>query len=234
VKSGFQESAPGFVKNAGAFIVDFDGSLYDPKHFVRRLLFGNGPVEGLSLQEIRLIAGERKTRKEFAGCDYGNPEAYYEQFFAALERRARFLVPAASWNAAALRRWYFDRYIPRMTGVLRQCYAPRPGAAEFLQTLERGKIPHAVYPDYPCVRERLEAIGLDPGICGQLFGPEHFGAQKPAAAPFLSIAAALNCAPNKTLVIGDKDSADGAGAKAAGMMYLRVQPKTFEQLAISR
>ena len=227
-----QAGAPARVKDAGAFIVDFDGTLYDPAHFARRLLLGGGPVQRLSLREILLIRAERKTRKEFSGCDYGEAELYYERFFAALERRARFFVPAASGteNAAALRQWYFGRYLPRMAGVLRQFYAPRPGAAEFLQTLERRRIPHAVYSDYPCVRERLEAIGLDPGVCGPCFGPENFGARKPAAAPFLAIAAALGCEPGKTLVIGDKDGADGAGAKAAGMLYLRVRDRTFAEL----
>jgi FMN phosphatase YigB (HAD superfamily) len=230
VKSGFRAGAPERVKYAGAFIFDFDGTLYDPRHFVRRLLFGGGPAERLSLREIRLIGAERKTRKEFSGCDYGGAEAYYEQFFAALERRARFFASGAA-SAAALRQWYFGRYMPRMAAVLRQFYSPRPGAAEFLGILERRRIPHAVYSDYPCARERLEAIGLDPGVCGPCFGPENFGAQKPAAAPFLVIAAALGCEPGKTLVIGDKDSADGAGAEAAGMMYLPVQDRTFAELA---
>jgi HAD superfamily hydrolase (TIGR01549 family) len=234
VKSGFRAGAPELVKSAGAFIFDFDGTLNNPNHFTRRLLFGSGPVERLSLQEIRLVGAERKTRKEFAGCDYGNAEAYYGQFFAALERRARFFVPGAAANAAALRQWYFVRYMPRLIRVLRQFYSPRSGAAEFFQTLEHGKIPHAVYSDYPRARERLEAIGLDPGVCGLIFGPENFGARKPAAAPFLAIAAALGCEPGKTLVIGDKDNADGVGAKAAGMMYLRVRDRTFAELANGR
>jgi FMN phosphatase YigB (HAD superfamily) len=233
VQGGFQANAPEGAQNAGAFILDFDGTLYDPKHFARRLLLGGGPAKPLSLPEIRLVGAERKTRKEFSGCDYGGAETYYEHFFAALERRVRFSVPAlpGTADAAALRQWYFSRYMPRMATVLRQFYAPRPGAAEFLQTLERRRIPHAVYSDYPCVRERLEAIGLDPGVCGLLFSPENFGAQKPAAAPFTAIAAALGCEAGKTLVIGDKDGADGAGAEAAGMLYLHVRDRTFQELA---
>jgi FMN phosphatase YigB (HAD superfamily) len=230
-----QTRAPGCIKNAGAFIFDLDGTLYDPKYFARRLLFG-GPSGGrFSLAEIRLIGAERQTRKEFSGCDYGGAEAYYERFFAALERRVRGFVPPlgmpALRGAGGLRRWYFDRYMPRMTAVLRRSYSPRSGAAEFFQFLEGGNIPHAVYSDYPLVRERLEAIGLDPGICGLLFGPESFGAQKPAAGPFLSIAASLGCEPARTLVVGDKDSADGAGARAAGMMYLRISPRSFGDLS---
>jgi FMN phosphatase YigB (HAD superfamily) len=225
--------APECVKNVGAFIFDFDGTLYDPKHFVRRLLFSGLPPDRFSLREIRLIGAERKTRKEFSGCDYGSAEAYYERFFAALERRTRSFVPPALHGAGALRQWYFGRYMSRMIAVLQKAYPPRPGAAEFFQILTDKNIPHAVYSDYPCVRERLEAIGLDPGLCGLLFGPDSFGAQKPAAAPFLAIAASLGCEPGRTLVIGDKDSADGAGAEAAGMMYLRINPRSFEDFLLS-
>ncbi|MDR2663020.1 MAG: HAD family hydrolase [Treponema sp.] len=225
-----QARAPGCVKNAGAFIFDFDGTLYDPKHFARRLLFGGPPGGRFSLQEIRLIGAERKTRKEFSGCDYGSAEPYYERFFAALERRVRSFVPPELHGAGALRQWYFDRYLPRMIAVLRRYYSPRPGAAEFFQILTDRNIPHGVYSDYPRVRERLEAVGLDPGLCGPLFGPGSFGAQKPAAAPFLAIAGALGCEPRRTLVIGDKDRADGAGAEAAGMMYLRIGPRSFGEL----
>jgi FMN phosphatase YigB (HAD superfamily) len=256
VKADNEESAPECVKSAGAFIFDFDGTLYDPKHFARRLLFGGFPGSGksgpgqnrldqnrpgpLSLQEIRRIGAERKTRKAFSGCAYPSAETYYEHFFAALERRAPgFFAPPALCDGAVggsgagdgARQWYFGRYIPRMIAVLRHFYSPRPGAAEFFQILERRNIPRAVYSDYPRVRERLEAIGLDPGASGLLFGPENFGAQKPAPGPFLAIAAALGCEPGRILVIGDKDGADGAGARAAGMMYLRVQDRTFAELA---
>ncbi|MDR1144057.1 MAG: HAD family hydrolase [Spirochaetaceae bacterium] len=228
-----QSRAPECIKNAGAFIFDFDGTLYDPKHFVRRLLFGGPPGGRFSVPEIRLIGAERKTRKEFSGCDYGGAEPYYERFFAALERQVRGfpLMTPALHEAGGLRQWYFNRYMPRMTAVLGHYYSPRPGAAEFFQFLADGNIPRAVYSDYPQVRERLEAIGLDPGLCGLLFGPESFGAQKPAAAPFLSIAASLGREPGRTLVVGDKDSADGAGARAAGMMYLRITPGSFGELS---
>jgi HAD superfamily hydrolase (TIGR01549 family) len=226
-----EEASPEQLANVGAFIVDFDGTLYDPGHFVRRLILGGGPEERLSLREIRLVGAERKTRKEFAGCDYGGAEAYYGRFFAALERRARSFAPSGAAAAAELRQWYFSRYLPRMIRIVGRFYSPRPGAAELLRALEERRIPHAVYSDYPCVRERLEALGLDPGICGLLFGPEHFGAQKPAAGPFLAIAAALGCEPGRVLVIGDKDSTDGAGARAAGMLYRRVREGVFAELA---
>jgi FMN phosphatase YigB (HAD superfamily) len=224
-----QSRAPECIKNAGAFIFDFDGTLYDPKRFARRLLLGGFP-DRFSLREIRLAGAERKTRKAFSGCDYGSAEAYYERFFAALERRVRGFAPPGLYGSGGLRRWYFDRYLPRMTAVLGRYYSPRPGAAEFLRILTERNVPHAVYSDYPCVRERLEALGLDPGFCGLLFDPGSFGARKPAAAPFLAIAASLGREPGETLVIGDKDGADGAGAQAAGMMYLRVNLRTFSDL----
>jgi FMN phosphatase YigB (HAD superfamily) len=77
-----------------------------------------------------------------------------------------------------------------------------------------------VYSDYPQTGDRLRAIGLDPP--SRVYGPEDFGAQKPAPRPFLSIAADLGAAPAAVLVAGDRDDTDGAGAAAAGMQYARI------------
>jgi FMN phosphatase YigB (HAD superfamily) len=121
-----------------------------------------------------------------------------------------------------LRRWYFDRYMPRMCGILKGHYRPRPGAAELLAGLTRRGFPWAVYSDYPLTAERLAALGLEPPPEGRLYGPERFGAQKPAARPFLSIAADLGHPPERILVVGDSPDTDGAGAAAAGMAYIGI------------
>ncbi|MDR3337407.1 MAG: HAD family hydrolase [Treponema sp.] len=201
----------GYIQKAEAFIFDFDGTLYDGRRFARRLLFSRSPNR-LSLGDIPLIGAERAVRKSLAGFDYGNAEAYYREFFALLERRT-------SRPASFLRQWYFRRYMPRMKRVLQQFYPARRGASELFKNLA---CPRAVYSDYPEVRERLEAIGLDPGLCGMLCGPDTFGAQKPAPRPFLAIAAALRSDPSRVLVVGDRDDTDGEGASSSGMMFLRI------------
>jgi FMN phosphatase YigB (HAD superfamily) len=157
------------------------------------------------------MLAERKTRKALRGCDYGTPETYSREFFSRMSRIAK--KPAET-----LRSWYFDRYMPLMIKVLRRYYRPRPGAAELLRALAGTSFPFAVYSDYPFTAERLSALGLGTAGCTS-YGPEHFGAQKPAARPFLVIAQDLGVPPARVLVIGDRDDTDGAGARAAGMGY---------------
>jgi FMN phosphatase YigB (HAD superfamily) len=108
-----------------------------------------------------------------------------------------------------------------MCGILAGHYRPRRGTAELFASLTRRSFPFAVYSDYPRATERLSALGLDPAY-GKRYGPEHFGAQKPAARPFLAIAADLGIPPDRTLVLGDRDDTDGAGAAAAGMAYIGI------------
>jgi HAD superfamily hydrolase (TIGR01549 family) len=108
-----------------------------------------------------------------------------------------------------------------MVRVLKKHYHARPGASELFNAL-KGFIPCSVYSDYSLPGERMKAVGLDPGLCFQVYGPLDFGAQKPAPRPFRLIAADFGCNPGEVLMVGDRDAADGAGARAAGLMYIRI------------
>jgi HAD superfamily hydrolase (TIGR01549 family) len=133
---------------------------------------------------------------------------------------------AAGKPAEWLHTWYFESYIPLMCEVLKKHDHPRPGTAELFEFLTQEDYPFAVYSDYPRTAERLSALGLNPAAGGRLYGPEHFGAQKPAVRPFLSIAQDLGVPPEQVLVVGDREDTDGAGAKAAGMAYINIASKT--------
>ncbi|MDR3173945.1 MAG: HAD family hydrolase, partial [Treponema sp.] len=196
------------IRAAGALIFDLDGTLYDTRGFARRLVLAR-PGDGL------LMLAERGIRKRFAGADYLSAGAYYGEFFFRMSR-------AAGRSAEGLRNWYFDRYIPLMCGVLKKHYRPRPGAVELFAGLTQRAFPFAVYSDYPRTAERLSSLGLEQALGGKLYGPEDFGAQKPAPRPFLSIARDMGVPPDRTLVIGDRDDTDGAGAAAAGMAYIGI------------
>ena len=178
-----------------AFIFDFDGTLYDSSGFALRLI-ARRPLEAF------ILLAERKTRASLAGCDYGEADAYYGEFFSLLARRLHK-------PASVLRSWYFDAYMPRMRRVLKKHFRPRPGCPELFEELARSKRTFAVYSDYPQPAGRLQALGLNVDT-NLLFGPENFGAQKPAARPFLAIAEALGVLPEEILVIGDREDADGA------------------------
>jgi FMN phosphatase YigB (HAD superfamily) len=210
------------LRNVRAVIFDFDGTLYDyalmPLRLIRAFPW-----------DLSRIWAERRTRRKLAGSDFGSPELYYDEFFSSMAALCRCSVDSA-------RNWFFSRYLPRMIRVLKKYYRFRPGAAELFRFLDPGEksAPRgeasgrnpprgiAVYSDYPCLRERMEALGLVTGERVRLYGPETFGAQKPAPGPFLRIARELGVSPGETLVIGDREDTDGAGALNAGMSFFRL------------
>ncbi|MDR1898406.1 MAG: HAD family hydrolase [Treponema sp.] len=193
------------LRNIRAFIFDFDGTLYDYALLPLRLIRA---CPG----DLSRVRAERMIRRKLAGSDYGSAEAYYGEFFSRMAVMCR--SPADS-----LRDWFFSRYMPRMIRVLKKYYVLRPGAKELLQSFDSGI---AIYSDYPCLRERLEALDFTPGGQIRLYGPESFGAQKPAPGPFRRIARELGVSPEETLVIGDREDTDGAGALSAGMSFFRL------------
>jgi HAD superfamily hydrolase (TIGR01549 family) len=196
------------LRNIKGIIFDFDGTLFD-NTLIPYYLISACPPDWLRIWRERLI------RKRFAGCDYNSPEAYYDAFFTALGK-------ACSRSPQRIRHWYFNRYIPRMIRVLHKHYKPRPGVSELFRCFETqppDKPRIAIYSDYPSLKERLEVLSISPGPDVLLYGPESFGAQKPAARPFQSIAQALGAAPEETLVIGDREDTDGLGASNAGMRF---------------
>lgn len=202
------------IEDVRGIIFDFDGTLYDIKHFPLRLIAAK-PAD------LFLVRAERRTHKRFAGSDYGSAEAYYREFFTELARLTRR-------SPASAQTWYQEEYIPRIIRVLGDFYRCRPGTAELFEAFRTGgnatgrPLPFAVYSDYPRVAERLAAIGLDAALPRAVYGPEDVGAQKPAPRPFRNIASALACDPAGVLVVGDRDDTDGAGAAAAGMGYVNI------------
>lgn len=206
---------PSLFQKIKGIIFDFDGTLFDHAHLPFLLIMAN-PLDIFRIQKERVI------RKRFAGWDYSSVEAYYQAFFAALAK-------ACHRPAAALRSWYFNRYMPRMIRILEKHYTLRPRVEELLSLAAapeekypgqgRFSLKMAVYSDYPMLRQRFEAMGLSPGPRLLLYGPETFGAQKPAPGPFRSIAADMGLRPEEILVIGDREATDGMGAFNAGMHF---------------
>ncbi|GMO35490.1 MAG: HAD family hydrolase [Termitinemataceae bacterium] len=193
------------VSKYKAVILDLDGTLYSLRNLALHLVLAYIP-------DALLCLNEHLTRKDMRGCDFGSADSYLDHFFDRMaERTGR--------ENSFLRKWFFDVYMPNMCGSLKKYYKPRHGALDFIKRLNANSIKLAIYSDYPNVKEKTAAIGIDTDLCGKFFCPLDFGAQKPALRPFLEIAAALETQCSDILVVGDKASTDGEGAKAAGMDF---------------
>lgn len=211
----FNTALAGTLRKIRAVILDFDGTLYDYKNIAYRIISAN-PLD------IYLVWSERRTRKVFAGKDFGTPENYYREYFIHLGKLCHK-------SAETMRNWYNKRYLPRMTRVLGKHFELRPGTAELFDSLAKALSTEnsdlrgaAVYSDYPCLKERMAIMGLESEESIPLFGPESFGAQKPSPGPFKGIARKLGVPPEEILVIGDREDTDGRGALAAGMYFFRL------------
>ena len=195
------------ISTVKGIIFDFDGTLFDNSRIAFHLIFAN-PFSAVYLWMERLV------RSNFAGRDFATPEKYYRAFFSKLGKVCRT-------QPELMRKWYFNHYMPRMARVLKKHYQPRPGADELLRLLgnQSSNLKTAVYSDYPFLEERMKALKFDISQKIHLYGPDSFGAQKPAPRPFLQIAKNLGLQPEEILVIGDREDTDGLGAYNAGMRF---------------
>jgi HAD superfamily hydrolase (TIGR01549 family) len=195
------------LRGVRGIIFDFDGTLFDNAFIAIRLISAY-PLDILRIRRERLV------RRRFAGSDYSTPEKYNGAFFSELGRP--FLR-----TPVGMRNWYFDRYMPRMVRVLKKYYKPRPGLVDLLRRIDNpaSSTRMAIYSDYPFLKERMEALGLFTTERIRLYGPDSFGAQKPAVRPFLEIAKNMNLPPEEILVVGDREDTDGLGAFRAGMHF---------------
>jgi FMN phosphatase YigB (HAD superfamily) len=194
------------LRGIKGIIFDSDGTLFDNPHIALNLVAAYPP-------DLFRIGNERRTRWRFFGCDYSSPEAYHQAYFTVFGK-------LCSRSPEHMRNWYFNRYMPRMVRVLKKHYQLRPGVAELFRRFESPyALRVAVYSDYHFLTERLEVLGQYSSPRIPLYGPESFGAQKPAAGPLIRIAANLGIAPEETLVVGDREDTDGLGAFRAGMRF---------------
>ena len=194
-----------------AWLVDLDGTLYSALPL--RLTMGAevllaGPV---TLRIIRRFRKEHERLRTELHDEVGSPYALQ------LERTAAALgVPAAEVEAH-VREWMVRRPAKwivrfRRTRLLDELAAFRAGG---------GKT--ALVSDYPALT-KLEALGLraqfDVVVAnGEPDGPRRL---KPHPDGYLQAASRLGVAPDRCLVIGDRDDADGEAARAAGMGFRKV------------
>ncbi len=192
-----------------AWLVDLDGTLYRSKPvqlamMAELLLFGWGA--------IRTLRTFRHAHEELRDAPVDDVALVLSPFQRQLEHAAKKLGRPSADVERTVREWMFERPLK---------WVARSRRAELVQRLTQfrkagGKT--ALVSDYPATG-KLQALGVtalfDLVVSnGEPGGPSRL---KPHPEGYLSAAQRLGVAPSACLVIGDRDDADGAAARAAGM-----------------
>ena len=205
-----------------AILLDVDGTLYEQRPVRQRML-------------LRLLAAAvhspLKTRREIAvlRAFRGSLEEIRNQPRTDgandAERQLELTAERSGLPHSTIREivedWMFQRPLPLLGGY------PMRGLHPFLRRAIQEGISLGAFSEYPC-EAKLEALGIRD--CFQITvssWDSDIGRFKPDPRGFLVAAQQLGCAPKRTLMIGDRDDADGAGARAAGMPFIKIGSQPF-------
>jgi HAD superfamily hydrolase (TIGR01549 family) len=193
-----------------AWLVDLDGTLYAPMP-VKLLMGAELALHGWSAAPVLRRFREEHERVRELGLE-GDP------FVLQMQRTADALGRPVADVEGHVRRWMIERP-GRWLAAFR-----RRALLDEIEAFRRAGGRTALVSDYPA-RRKLAALGatelFDAVIAsGEPGGPTRL---KPHPDGFLRAAAAVEVEPAACLVIGDREDADGAAARAAGMGFRRIR-----------
>lgn len=189
-------------------IFDLDGTLYDKSglaaRMVRRLWWC-----------LPMLASERLARRNMHYVQYASAEEFFDAFFSTMSR-------GHWWGPNSAAQWYFHVYLPTMVRLIAKYHPVRPKALAILEECKRKGIKTAIYSDYGCVLEKLEALHIDPAQFDLLIAAPELGALKPSEPCARHVMELLDAQPDTTLFVGDRDDKDGASARAVGARFFKI------------
>lgn len=194
------------------FVFDLDGTLYDSKGMPLRLIFGD-------LRHCLLLKSERTVRRIFRGKPFEDADDYYDTLFDAISQERKVPVEA-------VRKWYFEGYMPQTVAILKAHYRARPEVPALFEWIHArgGRI--AVISDYGFVREKLDAIGITEGMVDYEFEAPALGGLKPCTRTYKKMLEILGLPLEEILMVGDRLDTDGRGAIDAGIEFFYIDKKT--------
>jgi HAD superfamily hydrolase (TIGR01549 family) len=194
-----------------AWLVDLDGTLYWPLG-VRLAMAAELALFGLhKAARLRHFRHEHERLRADPNAPEGDP------FREQLERAAKGLRLSAAELEVDVRNWMVERPARYLRWFRR-----KPLLAEIAAFRAAGGRT-ALVSDYPA-RRKLDALGVRDLFevvvaSGEPDGPRRL---KPNPDGYLRAGRALGVAPELCLVVGDRDDADGAAARAGGMAFRRI------------
>ena len=189
-------------------IFDLDGTIYDKRGLARRM------VRRLWWC-LPLLAAERLARRNMHYVQYASEAEFFHAFFRSMAR-------GHWWTANIAAVWYHTVYMPTMIRLIARYHKTRPETMHLIKECEARGIHMAIYSDYGCVVEKLQALGLNPQRFGLLVSAPELGALKPSEPCVRRVMEMLQADPQTTLFVGDRDEKDGASARAVGAQFLLI------------
>ena len=189
-------------------VLDLDGTLYDKTGLARRM------VRRLWWC-LPLLAAERLARKNMHYIQYASEEEFFGAFF-------RYMSRGHWWGVGVAATWYHTVYMPTMIRLIRRYHHPRSEVMALIEEAKAKGLTLAIYSDYGCVAEKLEALGIDPSQFELMISAPELGALKPSEPCARHVLELLQAKPETTLFVGDRDDKDGASARSVGAKFLLI------------
>jgi HAD superfamily hydrolase (TIGR01509 family) len=193
-----------------AWLVDLDGTLYRAR-WVKLAMAAELALSGFGvIKTLRRFRHEHELLRDDMTQDA-------DPFRLQVTRTATALAKDPDVVERHVREWMVRRPLKWIAK------AKNRTLLEEIRAFRDGGGHTALVSDYPA-RDKLAALGAEALFdvvvaSGEPNGPPRL---KPHPGGYLEAARRLGVAPEKCLVIGDRDDADGAAARAAGMAFRRV------------
>ena len=197
-----------------AWLVDLDGTLYTAR-WVKLAMAAELSLFGWSaLGTLRQFRHDHEALREEQNAGTALATEHTSPFASQLARTAASLGKPVEQVERVVQDWMFVRpgkWIGRF---------PRRALLAEVRAFKAGGGRTALVSDYPAAR-KLAGLGARDAFevivaNGEEHGPRRL---KPDPEGYLRAAQLLGVVPEKCLVIGDRDDADGAAARAAGMGF---------------
>ena len=197
-----------------AWLVDLDGTLYTARWVKLAMAIELGLFGWSAVSTLRQFRHDHETLREEVASGKALALSYPSPFAAQLARSAEALQRPVAEVERVVQDWMFER-----PGKWIRRFPRRSLLAELRAFKARGGRA-ALVSDYPAER-KVNALGarelFDVIVAnGEAHGPERL---KPDPEGYLRAAQLLRVEPSRCLVIGDRDDADGAAARGAGMAF---------------
>ena len=197
-----------------AWLVDLDGTLYTARWVKLAMALELSLFGWPAIAILRQFRRDHEALREEVSAGKALAASYPSPFAAQLARSAQALNVPVPELQRVVQDWMFERpgkWIRRF---------PRRALLAELRAFKAQGGRAALVSDYPAER-KVTALGardlFDVIVAnGEAHGPQRL---KPDPEGYLRAAELLNVEPARCLVIGDRDDADGAAARAAHMAF---------------